>query len=875
MTSIDSRSRTTTTSAPQSTHDVKLKVSPLQEAQQDLWKAIQMLVKLQNQSPPLKSLSEGQPRSLSFTQERLWLLNQLEPESSAYNLPFAFRLEGRLQVEVLERTLQALLQRHPVLRTTFQSSNAGDFQLIGEPSQFSLSQMDLQSIAADKLESQLQEKMAETAQLPFDLNHELPLRATLFLISETTHVLLLTVHHIAFDGWSEGILWKELATFYNAFSKGEVVSLDLLPIQYTDFAVWQRAWLRGEFLEVLRRYWREQLTGKDLKLHLPIDKPYPTVPLRQSAFEVIHFFPELTAELKAFSRQEGVTLFVLLLSAFQVLLHQYTAQDSVFVCSPVANRNRKEIRGIIGYFVNLLVLQADCSNNPSFRSFLTQVRQTVTGAYAYQDLPVQQLMSQLDGTQVNFSQVMFVLQNTPQQALSLNELSVESLPIDNGMADFDLSMSLTDQENGLTGILKYNQDLFDHSTIAQLIRHFQQILQAGLSRPDSPVSELIQFTEAETESLAQGRQRAIAANTPRQEQVLQRPTFVAPRNNIERQLVEIWETLLEISPIGVNDNFFELGGESLVAFNLFAQIEARLGYKLPLATLLTAPTVEQLATILQQERWSPEWSSLVPLRSQGSKLPLFLVAPGAYTALHYLDLVNLLDPEQPVYGLQSRGLEENQSPHHTIEEMAAHYLHEMESLDFEGPYLLGGRCGLGATVAFEMAQQLRQRNKQVNLVAFIDPTWNAFRRFFETEPNRKSIRHYLNRLHYLWQEKFLKKVLASTINKAQVAAVENYSEVDHSPNQHDQRIQAITNVHKRAMLNYLPQVYQGRITLFQAEDRFEMAAYDRWQVLATEGLDRHSVTGKHQDMLVPPNIQILAQKLQSCLDHVNECSLPD
>ena len=874
MTSVSSKPQTSVTSSTasisnsQTASSTSSQMSPVHEAQQDLWKAIQTLVSLQNQAPPLKPVDDGKVLPLSFTQERLWLMNQLEPESSAYNLPFAFRLNGKLDIELLERTLHALLQRHSVLRTTFQSTKEGNVQITGLADKFALSLVNLESCADVELEAQLRQQMRVAAQSPFDLNHEFPLRVTLFRISETDHVLFLNIHHIAFDGWSEGILWKELATVYEALGNDKASPLVSLPVQYDDFSAWQRTWLQGKFLEALQEYWHSTLSDKKLELHLPIDKSYPTVPSRQSASETFNISSELTSSLKAFSRQQGITLFVCLLSAFQVLLHHYTAQNNVFVCSPVANRNRQEIRGLIGYFVNLLVLHANCSNDPSFCSFLTQVRQIVAGAYAHQDLPIQKVISQLDVAQADFSQVMFVLQNTPQQALSLPGLSVESIPIDNGMADFDLSMSLTEQNGGLHGVLKYNQDIFEQVTIVRLLEHFQHILTACIENPEAPISKLIQFTETESDCLKQARCRSITSNRAAQNHSSHAQTFVAPRNNVERQLLDIWETVLEVKKISITDNFFDLGGKSLIAFNLFAQIEERLGCKLPLTTLLTAPTIEQLVSVLHQKRWATQYASLVPLRSQGSKLPLFLVAPGAYTALHYLDLVNLLDSEQPVYGLQSRGLEEDQEPHYSIEAMAAHYLEEILQLNFEGPYLLGGRCGLGASVAFEMAQQLQQQGKQVNLVAFIDPTWNAFRRFFKTAPTQKSIGHYLRRLRYKLS-KGLEKYLRSTAKKSTRAVVAESKLNVTSMTSYDQRIQFIERIHKRAMQNYLPQVYPGKIILFQAEDRFTMTEYDRWEALAKQGLERHSITGKHQHMLQEPNIQVLAQKLQICLDRAN------
>jgi thioesterase domain-containing protein/acyl carrier protein len=848
------------------------KAASSEAAKKDLWEAIRTIIGLQNQAPPLLPVDRNHPLSLSFTQERLWFLEQLGASGSAYNIPFAFRLQGNLNFAALEQSLNALLQRHEALRTTFTAAANQPFQVIAPPLTLTLNKVDVPVDSPTGQDSQVQHYVRQDAQTPFDLTQGPLLRATLLQLTETEHVLLLTVHHIIFDGWSEGVLWRELAAFYEAFSAGESAPLPDLPIQYGDFAVWQRQWLQGDFFQALIDYWKAELGDGLEELQIPIDYPRPALQTRQSTCQQITLSEELTTALKKLSRQAGATLFATLLSAFKVLLHRYTTQEDVFVCTPIANRNRKELQGLIGYFVNLLILRTDLSGNPDFRTLMGRVRQGVSGAYAHQDLPVQQVVSQLNLSQTALSKVMFVLQNTPGQVPQLSGLTVTSLDTDNGIADFDLFFSLTEDAGTLTGALKYNTDLFDAVTITRMLQHFQAVLEQVVENPESPITDLLPLSDEEQQQLEAGRLRAqLRAEMAGVRSQTSSP-LIKPRDALELQLTKIWSDVLGRSDLGVTDNFFELGGESLIAMRLFAQIEAHLGKTLPLATLIQAPTVEQLANILRQDGWSPPSASLVTLRAGdvSTKLPLFLIAPGAYTALHYLELVNLLDPEQPVYGLQARGLETDQEPHDCIEDMAAHYIQEIETLNFEGPYLLGGRCGLGSTVAFEMAQQLKAQGKDVKLVAMIDPTWNAFRRFFQaSQPAEKSLGYYWGRLVYHWQHNqlferlFLK--LGVKPKPSQPAGVDQEQEVVPA---HTRRVKTIEAIHKRAMLNYLPQVYAGKITLFQDEERSHMPVYQSWTALATDGLERHKIPGKHQHMLEEPNIQVLASKLQACLDHL-------
>lgn len=711
------------------------------QAPADLWQAIRTIISLQNQAPPLLKVSRDEPLKLSFPQERLWFLDQLGGNNSAYNIPFAFRIGGSLDKSALEQSLKEILQRHEALRTTFSAVEGKPVQIIPPTGTLTLAVTDLRQLTESERGERVKQMIIEEAEKPFDLSKDSLLRASLLQLDGEEWVLLLTVHHIVFDGWSEGLLFAELATLYEAFSTGKPSPLPDLPVQYADFATWQYQWLQGEFREALLGYWKQQLGNNLRELELPSDRPRPAIQIRRSGCQKLQLSQELVNSLKTLSRKEGATLFATLLAAFKVLLHTYTEQDDLFVCSPVANRNRKELKEIIGYFVNLLILRSDLSGNPSFRELLNRVRQVVSGAYAHQDLPMQEVVSSLELGQISLSQVMFAFQNTPRQVLQLSGLKVTPLETDNGTADFDLFLSLTEEGGIINCTLKYNTDLFEETTIARLLDHFKLVLENIVADPEQSLSSLLPLSEAEKQYLLE--RKAISAKN--QSKLNSETTFAPPRDDVELQLIKIWEKVLGVEPIGIRDNYFELGGQSLLAVRLFAQIEEAFGKNLPLATLLQAPTVEQLAAIIRQQGESCLWSPLVTIQPKGSKPPLFCIHGMGGNVLCYRELSGYLGSEQPVYGIQAKGMyddEEKQTLPTIFEEMAAHYIELIRTVQPEGPYCLAG-LSAGGAIAFEMAQQFLAQGQEVALLAMFETYYPGYPKIMPPIPRLFSLAGYI------------------------------------------------------------------------------------------------------------------------------------
>ncbi|MEH2311071.1 MAG: amino acid adenylation domain-containing protein [Nostoc sp.] len=451
---------------------------------------------------------------LSFAQTRLWFLDKLNPNSAFYNIPLALRLVGNLEVTALEQSLQEIIHRHEALRTNFITVDGQPTQIIHNRRGLGtvsivdlrhLSTLVLSEAEVSEQEIALQQLAQQQAQRPFDLGTEALIRATLVVLSETEHGLLVCIHHIVFDGWSMGVFVQELAALYNAYSQGQPPSLMPLPIQYADFAIWQRQWLQGDVLQSQLNYWQQQLKDAPALLSLPTDRPRPAVQTFAGAYQEFALSIELTQRLEKLSQEQGCTLFMTLLAAYDTLLYRYTGVADILVGSPIANRDRSEIEGLIGFFVNTLVMRTNLAGNPSFSELLTCVREVALSAYAHQNLPFEMLVEALqperDLCHTPIFQVMFALQNASTSEVELTGLTVTPLISEGITAKFDLTLIMQNTVTGLVGVWEYNTDLFDASTIKRMSNHFVTLLSAIVANPQQQISQLSLLTEVEQQQL--------------------------------------------------------------------------------------------------------------------------------------------------------------------------------------------------------------------------------------------------------------------------------------------------------------------------------------------------------------------------------------
>ncbi|MEM8722033.1 MAG: aminotransferase class V-fold PLP-dependent enzyme [Cyanobacteria bacterium P01_G01_bin.39] len=466
---------------------------------------LEFLLQINHTSTSIEPTDRTTKIPLSFAQQRLWFLERLEPGNPFYNQPTALRLTGELQVDILEQSWQEIIRRHEILRTTFTTVEARPVQVIQSEVEFQLGVIDVSHLSPTDKEAKIKQLVQQDAQSPFDLERDLLLRVKLLKCDVQEHIILFTNHHIVSDGWSVGILVRELVALYQAFSQKKPSPLAELAIQYGDFAVWQRQWLQGEVLQTQLSYWLKQLKNAPKVLELPTDHPRPAIQTFRGAKYSFNLSQELSSALNKLSQQQGSTLFMTLLAAFQTLLWRYTGQEDIVVGTPIANRNRAEIEGLIGFFVNTLVLRTSLTGEPSFAELLQRVREVALEAYAHQDLPfellVEQLRPQRDLSHTPIFQAMFVLQNAPMETLELPGLTVGSLKSESDTAKFDLTLYLSETESGLEGNFEYNTDLFEPTTITRMVGHLKTLLEAIVANPQQRLSELPFLIKPEQQQL--------------------------------------------------------------------------------------------------------------------------------------------------------------------------------------------------------------------------------------------------------------------------------------------------------------------------------------------------------------------------------------
>jgi amino acid adenylation domain-containing protein len=455
--------------------------------------------------PPIRPREREGNLPLSFSQERLWFLDRLDPGSPAYNIHSATRFQGPLDAEALERSLTEMVRRHESLRTTFMAVDGKPVQVIAPPAPFRLPVIDLSALSAPDRVREMERIATEEAQTPFDLSTGPLLRVRLIRLEANDHLWVENIHHIISDDWSMKVFTREVAELYRAFSQGETPALAPPQIQYADFAQWQREWLQGDVLKAQVDYWKKQLGGTLPTLQLPTDRPRPANQTYRGTHECFVIPTPLYAALKGVSDREGVTLFMSMLAAFNTLLYRYSRQDDIIVGSPIAGRNQIETENVVGFFLNTLVLRIDLSGNPTFRELLGRVREVCLGAYAHQDIPFEPLLEQLrlkrDLSRTPLFQTMLVLLNTPVSApkptADTMGLTFSPVKVDNGTTKFDISLTMTETEHGIESVLDYNVDLFDAATVRRMIDHFLKLLESIARDPNQRIADLPLLQEAE------------------------------------------------------------------------------------------------------------------------------------------------------------------------------------------------------------------------------------------------------------------------------------------------------------------------------------------------------------------------------------------
>ncbi|HST63409.1 MAG TPA: amino acid adenylation domain-containing protein [Longimicrobium sp.] len=727
--------------------------------------------------PPIVPAPRDGDLPLSFAQERLWFVDRMEPGSATYHIPLFVRLEGGLDPDTLGRALDALVRRHESLRTSFPLVDGAPVQRVAPPAPAGLAFHDLSTLRDDEREDEAARLVREQARLPFWLETGPLFRADLVKLGEGDHLLLATLHHAIADGWSLDVLWHELAALYGAFSRGEAPSLPEPRIQYGDFSVWQRAWLQGEVLERQVGFWRRTLQGAPPLLELPADRPRPAVQTHAGAVEQTFLPRDVADAVLALARQEGATLFMVLMAALDLVLSRQSGQEDVVVGTPIAGRTRAETDRVVGLFLNTLALRVSLAGDPAFRDLLRRVRETTLDAYAHQDAPFEAVLEEIqperapDRTPV--FQVMLNLANfagagavtaAADAPPGFAGLRVHRVDPGAGVmgAKFDFTLYAGEGPNGIGLHLVYNSDLFDAGRMAALLAQLVAVLKQALEDPARPVSRFVladgrapSGAERELRTAAglpagvgepaevwerrdgrwaatgqRGRYRpdgslAAEPSTPEPE-ALTAPAAPAPDagaalTETEREMLAIWREVLD-EEVELHDDFFDLGGHSLLGVRLLAQVKKRLGRTLALPVLFAAPTPAALSARVDDTGDGRGFVYLVPMGGEeGTLEPIFLVHPAGGTVFKYADLARHLGPGRPIYAIQAAGVTDGAEPLRTVDLMAQHYLEEVLRLQPQGPYYLAG-WSAGGVIAMEMAHRLRAAGHEVALMGLLDTT---------------------------------------------------------------------------------------------------------------------------------------------------------
>ncbi|HEV8588248.1 MAG TPA: amino acid adenylation domain-containing protein [Pyrinomonadaceae bacterium] len=539
-------------------------------------------------SLPLVRVSREQPLPLSFSQQRLWFLDQLDPGNYAYNLAQAMEISGVLNTVALRQSLNAIVARHEILRTRFIEIDGTPFQTIDLPAEVAWQFIDLSQLPPDQrlIESKL---LLETeSRRPFDLSTGPLLRALLVQLAADNFILLLTVHHIVSDAWSAEILMKEVSACYEAYARGETPSLTELPIQYADYSVWQRSSAGDGNLELQLDYWKRQLNDAPPVLNLPTDFPRAGAQSYRGGKQTALLSRQLSDDVRKFARAHGATLFMTLLAIFDVMLALYTGSDDVIAGTPMAGRDGIDTELLIGFFVNTLALRTRIAPDLTLNELIKRVRETAMAAFANQDVPFEMLVTALRTDRSlehnPIFQVMFVLQDGKKPLPTLAGAAVQPIELNNDTSKFDLSLEAVDADE-IEVSISYNSDLFESESARCMLADFQRLLKGSLANPNARLSQLPKVTWEPKYVAAENPSPVLSMAT----------TYIAPQTPIEEKLAAIWTEVLAVEGVGVADNFFMLGGHSLMAAQVISRIRAAFNYELPLRQLFETPTIAGLA----------------------------------------------------------------------------------------------------------------------------------------------------------------------------------------------------------------------------------------------------------------------------------------
>jgi len=808
-------------------------------------------------------------------QVRFWSLDQLNPGNPALNMPLMWQCTGPLNTDVMRLAFTECMHRHESLRTTFSLIQGKLSQIIHPEMAVPIPVEDLTSFSGEAQRLEADRITRDHAAFRFDLASGPLLALRLLKLGQQRHVLLVSMHHIICDGISNGILMRDMLAFYKALLLHTAPELPELPIQFADYAVWHEEWRRSEEHPVALQFWRDTLGNDATPLRLPHDTDAASsLPAHRAGstgdIETLLVPPDITTRAQAFCAREGVTLNVLLFSIFNALLARVTGRNDLTIGSPCANRT-EDTEELIGMFMNIQMMRVRLEQRSTFRDLLKQVQAWTLDAVENQALPFEDLVHDpfFASSRSLEIPIFFLYQKsfmlTQRIESPTGSLQIVPLRSESPGAIFDIMFAVVDrEEEGPRLQLEYNPQQYKAATIKNYLRLFVNLLDAAITSPDTAIDEL-NILSAGVYLPAPSAFSGDAAHSVSQTELYD---FVAPRDVIERQLAEMWQTTLGIPRISVRASFFSLGAGSLVALRLVTRMNRIFTTDLGLASLISNSTIESIAEIIRNRVSAKSTSSLVPLKPSGDNPPLFIVHGVGGNVISFYGLSMRLDAGQPVYGVQSQALLAGQPALVRIEDLAAHYIQEIRKVQPHGPYRLLG-YSFGGTVALEMAHQLTAAGEVVAPIGMLDARALHFVQAYQRELSTQSrVSRRLTRFHGNTTTLSWRNRLAYLAEKIRTRAIRISCGVAHSI---DLRtlpsfMKSAYDINHVAMNRYKLRPYDGKLILFRAAEQDFTGPRDLgWSEIFTQGVEIHDIPGDHERMFLEPSIDILAAELHAAI----------
>jgi thioesterase domain-containing protein/acyl carrier protein len=807
----------------------------------------------QNWELPIEPRGAGTTAPLAPGQHLIWVSSQMTASEPVYNAPITIHHRGPLERKVLERAFHEFVRRHEILRTTFVSVDGEVVQAVHDHTTIQIPYLDLSKLLRERGEQQAAEAAAADSHRLFDLAVGPLFRVRLVKLEPEYHRIYLTVHHAILDGVSiYNVLLPELAAIYEAFAAGKPSPLEEPRYQYSDFALWQKRMLDNDSVTRQIDYWREQLAGELPDLPLPTDRPRPAVHSYRGGKKTFTLPAELTAALRKAAGVEGVTLYMFLLAAFKTLLHCYSGQGDILIGGVSGARRRPEFQKLMGNFSNFFALRTHPSGEATFREYLAQVKDTVLGALANGDVPLDQVIREVQPRRKSarrpFFQATFSMEPLPAEPAPAN-WTVTQMDTATGYTKFDLYLEIDERADGLFARFDYSAELFDAATIDRMAAHWLTLLRAAIDDPGTRLCDLGLISQQEiAHEVAPEMVEPVESHGAR---------MVAPRNEIERKLAAIWESVLGTRAIGIEDNFFDLGGHSFQVAILLRKIEAAFGARLSMAALFEAPTISRLAEMLGDRSMIAQVPRTAALQRSGALEPLFWIYGGPL----FLPLTSRLGTQRPILGvdlsLDSEGLSGASFP-----EFATRLMRTIREKQPHGPYHLAGWC-ISGLLGYEVASQLIDAGEKVGLVIMLDaPNPDHY---FKIPKRRLLSCRAAYHLKRLMRVK-MSDVLPYLRERAQglLKYLSGHREEWGSP---------VLNALHEAVYAYCPKPIPARVLAVQAQDcSTAWNLRESWAQHIEEGdFEVRAVPGTHVTMLEEPHVAAVAGCLRKALrDNVVE-----